>query len=214
MNRTGRGLRAPIEGLGATSAISAQRNQRHAVRFGAATAPSTLWPQIAIPASDSGSNALSRQFSGTTYEKIPAQIDDIRAWPIRGIVVLSMATEFAENFKGFLRRLAWGIDLDELDVWLIRCFRARSRIEAGSSSRKRPQAVRRHTDHRLLGERVRERHLRELIDLELGGAAAMVWGDIPRDSYNSWTLGWLEFDSKKSTPRLTKSTATSASLFC
>ncbi len=55
--------------------------------------------------------------SGTTYEKTPAQIDDIRAWPIRGIVVLA-GEEFAEDFKGFLRATGLAIELDELDVWL------------------------------------------------------------------------------------------------
>lgn len=54
---------------------------------------------------------------GTTYEKIPAQIDDLRAWPIRGIVVLA-GDEFSEDIKGFLRATGFAIDLDELDVWL------------------------------------------------------------------------------------------------
>ena len=54
---------------------------------------------------------------GTTYEKIPAQIDDIRAWPIRGIVVLA-GEEFSAEFKGFLRATGFAIELDELDVWL------------------------------------------------------------------------------------------------
>ena len=55
--------------------------------------------------------------SGTTYEKIPAQIDDIRAWPIRGIVVLA-GDEFEQEFKGFLRATGFAIELDELDLWL------------------------------------------------------------------------------------------------
>jgi len=55
--------------------------------------------------------------SGTTYEKIPAQIDDMRAWPIRGVVVLA-GEGFAEDFKGFLRATGHAIELDELDVWL------------------------------------------------------------------------------------------------
>ena len=55
--------------------------------------------------------------SGTTYEKIPAQVDDIRAWPIRGIVVLA-GDEFSVDIKGFLRGTGLAIELDELDVWL------------------------------------------------------------------------------------------------
>lgn len=55
--------------------------------------------------------------SGTTYEKIPAQIEDMRAWPIRGIVVLAGA-EFTPEFKGFLRASGFAIDYEDLDAWL------------------------------------------------------------------------------------------------
>lgn len=55
--------------------------------------------------------------SGTTYEKIPAQIEDMRAWPIRGIVVLA-GDEFTAEFKGFVRATGFAIELGELDVWL------------------------------------------------------------------------------------------------
>lgn len=55
--------------------------------------------------------------SGTTYEKIPAQIDDMRAWPIRGVVVLA-GDEFTLEFKGYLRASGFAIEFEELDAWL------------------------------------------------------------------------------------------------
>lgn len=55
--------------------------------------------------------------SGTTYEKIPAQIEDMRTWPIRGVVVLA-GDEFTAEFKGFVRATGFAIELGELDVWL------------------------------------------------------------------------------------------------
>ena len=55
--------------------------------------------------------------SGTTYEKIPAQIEDMRAWPIRGVVVLA-GDEFPAEFKGFVRGTGLAIELGELDDWL------------------------------------------------------------------------------------------------
>lgn len=55
--------------------------------------------------------------SGTTYEKIPAQIEDMRAWPIRGVVVLA-GDEFTAEFKAFVRATGFAIELGELDAWL------------------------------------------------------------------------------------------------
>ena len=55
--------------------------------------------------------------SGTTYEKIPARIEDIRAWPIRGIVVIA-GDQFPPDFRAFLRGTGFAIELDELEVWL------------------------------------------------------------------------------------------------
>lgn len=57
-----------------------------------------------------------QEASGTTYEKIPADADDIRAWPIRGIVVFA-GPGFAGEISAFLRATGVAISLDELDVW-------------------------------------------------------------------------------------------------
>ena len=55
--------------------------------------------------------------SGTTYEKIPAQIEDMRAWPIRGVVVLA-GDQFTAEFKGFVRATGFAIEFAELETWL------------------------------------------------------------------------------------------------
>ena len=57
-----------------------------------------------------------QESSGTTYEKIPAEADDLRAWPIRGIVVFA-GPGFTGEISAFLRATGVAISLDELDVW-------------------------------------------------------------------------------------------------
>ena len=60
---------------------------------------------------------------GTTYEKIPGTIDDIRAWPIRGLVVFA-GDGIPDGYKAYLRSTGLAIDLEDLDPWL-RLFFAR-----------------------------------------------------------------------------------------
>lgn len=57
-----------------------------------------------------------QESSGTTYEKIPAEADDIQTWPIRGIVVFA-GPAFEGEISAFLRATGVAISLDELDVW-------------------------------------------------------------------------------------------------
>jgi hypothetical protein len=54
---------------------------------------------------------------GSAEEKIPATIDDIRAWPIRGIVVYS-GTGFSMNIKSFLLSTGKAVELPDLKKWL------------------------------------------------------------------------------------------------
>lgn len=55
--------------------------------------------------------------SGSAEEKIPAIIDDIGAWPIRGLVVYAGAG-FSENLKAFLLSTGKAVALEDLDTWL------------------------------------------------------------------------------------------------
>ena len=55
--------------------------------------------------------------SGTTYEKVPLTLDDIEAWPMRGIVVYE-GDGFTEGFRGFLRARGNAIAFEEFDSWL------------------------------------------------------------------------------------------------
>ncbi len=54
---------------------------------------------------------------GSAEEKIPATIQDIRAWPIRGIVVYSGAG-FSDNMVSYLLSTGMAVELRDLKKWL------------------------------------------------------------------------------------------------
>ena len=55
--------------------------------------------------------------AGSAEEKIPATIEDIRAWPIRGIVVYA-GEGFSTNMVSFLLSTGMSVALDDLQSWL------------------------------------------------------------------------------------------------
>tara|TARA_R110001592_G_scaffold117782_3_gene319922 strand:+ start:1077 stop:1466 length:390 start_codon:yes stop_codon:yes gene_type:complete len=55
--------------------------------------------------------------SGSAEEKIPATIDDIAAWPIRGIVVFA-GDGFSINIKSYLLSTGKAVELSDLKTWL------------------------------------------------------------------------------------------------
>lgn len=55
--------------------------------------------------------------SGSAEEKIPATIQDIRAWPIRGIVVYS-GDGFSSNMESYLLSTGMAVGFDDLENWL------------------------------------------------------------------------------------------------
>ena len=54
---------------------------------------------------------------GSAEEKIPATIEDIRAWPIRGIVVYAGAG-FSANMRSYLLSTGMAVELSDLGKWL------------------------------------------------------------------------------------------------
>ena len=54
---------------------------------------------------------------GSAEEKIPATIQDIRAWPIRGIVVYCGAG-FSTNMESYLLSTGMAVELCDLKSWL------------------------------------------------------------------------------------------------
>jgi hypothetical protein len=54
---------------------------------------------------------------GTAEEKIPSTVDDIRAWPIPGIVVID-GPGFSPNMRQFLISSGKAVDFDDLEDWL------------------------------------------------------------------------------------------------
>lgn len=55
--------------------------------------------------------------AGSAEEKIPATLQDIRAWPIRGIVVYSGAG-FSANMQSYLLSTGMAVELTDLGKWL------------------------------------------------------------------------------------------------
>jgi hypothetical protein len=55
--------------------------------------------------------------AGSAEEKIPATIEDIGAWPIRGLVVYA-GEGFSANIKAFLLSTGKAVELDDLKTWL------------------------------------------------------------------------------------------------
>lgn len=55
--------------------------------------------------------------SGSAEEKIPATIEDIRAWPIRGIVVYG-GDGFSSNMESYLLSTGMAVELSDLRPWL------------------------------------------------------------------------------------------------
>lgn len=55
--------------------------------------------------------------AGSAEEKIPATIEDIRAWPIRGIVVYA-GDGFSANLKAYLLSTGKAVELCDLKRWL------------------------------------------------------------------------------------------------
>ena len=55
--------------------------------------------------------------SGTAEEKIPATIDDIKSWPIPGIVVIH-GEGFSSNMQGYLMATGKVVWFDDLEDWL------------------------------------------------------------------------------------------------
>lgn len=55
--------------------------------------------------------------SGSAEEKIPATLEDIRVWPIRGIVVYS-GDGFSTNMESYLLSTGMAVHLDDLRSWL------------------------------------------------------------------------------------------------
>lgn len=54
---------------------------------------------------------------GSAEEKIPATIEDIRAWPIRGIVVYS-GDGFTLNMQSYLLSTGMAVELRDVRKWL------------------------------------------------------------------------------------------------
>lgn len=55
--------------------------------------------------------------TGSAEEKIQATLEDIRAWPIRGLVVIA-GPGFSQNMRGYLISTGSVVEVDDLSDWL------------------------------------------------------------------------------------------------
>jgi hypothetical protein len=72
---------------------------------------------------------------GTAEEKIPSTIQDIAAWPIRGLVVFA-GEGFTPNMRSFLVASGKAIEFDDLREWLVLYFGLPEGTAPVTSSRK------------------------------------------------------------------------------
>ena len=54
---------------------------------------------------------------GSAEEKIPATLEDIKAWPIRGLVVFG-GPGFSENMRAYLVSTGRAVEFEDLQDWL------------------------------------------------------------------------------------------------
>lgn len=54
---------------------------------------------------------------GTAEEKIPAIVQDIKAWPIRGIIAIG-GIGFSANMRGYLISTGVVVEYEDLEDWL------------------------------------------------------------------------------------------------
>lgn len=68
-----------------------------------------------------GSSASFQHVAGTAEEKIPLILQDIDAWPFRGIVVVH-GEGFSPDFKAFICGSGKVVDFEDLPIWLENYF--------------------------------------------------------------------------------------------
>ena len=64
-----------------------------------------------------GVECKNQDVGGTAEEKIPTTIQDMKAWPIEGLVVFS-GPGFTENMKSYLISTGKAVEYKDLEPWL------------------------------------------------------------------------------------------------
>jgi hypothetical protein len=114
---SGRSLTARVETLGLELGLEVRKEVRVGRRLWGAIR------RIDVVLTDPGTRrtlGLECKFQstkGTAEEKIPSTVDDIRAWPIPGIVVID-GPGFTSNMRQFLLSTGKAVDFEDLEDWL------------------------------------------------------------------------------------------------
>ncbi|MGQ9556179.1 MAG: PD-(D/E)XK nuclease superfamily protein [Anaerolineae bacterium] len=58
-----------------------------------------------------------QESAGTVEEKISSTLEDIKAWPIKGLVVIA-GPGFSANMRGYLTSTGLVVDFEDLEEWL------------------------------------------------------------------------------------------------
>lgn len=64
-----------------------------------------------------GIECKAQDTAGTAEEKIPSTIQDIKAWPIRGLVCFA-GEGFSREMKSFLLSTGMAVEFEALEEWL------------------------------------------------------------------------------------------------
>jgi hypothetical protein len=114
---SGRNLTARVEALGRALGLGVRKEVRVGRRlWGAIRKIDVVFTDPATRRT-LGVECKFQGTKGTAEEKIPSTVDDIRAWPIAGIVVMD-GPGFTTNMRQFLLSTGKAVDFEDLEDWL------------------------------------------------------------------------------------------------
>jgi len=114
---SGNELRDRVAALGATLGLEADTEVSVGRRVWGAKRKIDVVLKFATTRVSLGIECKYQGVKGSAEEKIPATLEDIRAWPIRGIVVYSGAG-FSKNMESYLMSTGMAVELGDLKTWL------------------------------------------------------------------------------------------------
>lgn len=114
---TGRALEAEVAAIGRKLGLNVQSQVKVGRRLWGAVRKIDIVFTHPDTRKSLGIECKAQATKGTAEEKIPATIDDIDAWPIRGLVVFA-GEGFSTNMENYLFSTGKAVALEDLETWL------------------------------------------------------------------------------------------------